>query len=175
MVLEERKELLRSLELNLSKSKWVNHYDTNCYSYALGFDIPQYRILSYAPGMISGSPIKIFAKNYFTKSQLIYNIQSDLDILGIEYKKIDPSEKITSDKEWKIALYLHPLMIDFDDGEPLCYKVLGLYDKPSSLLLKEFTTPRESFATLINRPGVGRKGLWEENPFVFAYSFKLIK
>ena len=119
MVLEERKELLRSLELNLSKSKWVNHYDTNCYSYALGFDIPQYRILSYAPGMISGSPIKIFAKNYFTKSQLIYNIQSDLDILGIEYKKIDPSEKIISDKEWKIALYLHPLMIDFDDGEPL--------------------------------------------------------
>ena len=38
-----------------------------------------------------------------------------------------------------------------------------------------FDTPREAFATLINRPGVGRKGLWEENPFVFAYSFKLIK
>ena len=37
-----------------------------------------------------------------------------------------------------------------------------------------FDTPREAFATLINRPGVGRKGLWEENPFVFAYSFKLI-
>ena len=38
-----------------------------------------------------------------------------------------------------------------------------------------FDTPREAFAALINRPGVGRKGLWEENPFVFAYSFKLIK
>jgi len=36
-------------------------------------------------------------------------------------------------------------------------------------------TPRKAFASLINRPGVGRKGLWEENPFVFAYSFKLIK
>ena len=35
--------------------------------------------------------------------------------------------------------------------------------------------PKKAFATLINRPGVGRKGLWEENPFVFAYSFKLIK
>ena len=38
-----------------------------------------------------------------------------------------------------------------------------------------YHSPREAFATLINRPGVGRKGLWEENPFVFAYSFKLIK
>ena len=119
MVLEERKELLRSLELNLSKSKWVNNTQTNCYSYALGFDIPQYQILSYAPGMISGSPIKIFNKNYFTKAQLIYNMISDLEMLGIEYKKIDPSEKITSDKEWKIAVYLCPIKIDFGDGEPL--------------------------------------------------------
>ena len=38
-----------------------------------------------------------------------------------------------------------------------------------------FDNPREAFATLINRPGIGRKGLWKENPFVFAYSFKLIK
>jgi len=36
-------------------------------------------------------------------------------------------------------------------------------------------TPREAFAALINRPGVGRKGLWEENPFVVVYSFKLLK
>lgn len=38
-----------------------------------------------------------------------------------------------------------------------------------------FKTPREAFATLINRPGVGRKGLWESNPFVVVYEFKLIK
>ncbi len=63
----------------------------------------------------------------------------------------------------------------FDDGTPLCYKVLGIYDKPKSLLLKEFMTPREAFAAIINRPGVGHKGLWEENPFVVVYGFKLIK
>ena len=63
----------------------------------------------------------------------------------------------------------------FDDGTPLCYKVLGIYDKPKSLLLKEFMTPREAFALLINRPGVGRKGLWESNPFVVVYEFKLEK
>jgi len=28
---------------------------------------------------------------------------------------------------------------------------------------------------LINRPGVGSKGLWETNPFVVVYEFKLVK
>lgn len=36
-------------------------------------------------------------------------------------------------------------------------------------------TPSEAFALLINRPGVGRKGLWESNPFVVVYEFKLVK
>ena len=35
--------------------------------------------------------------------------------------------------------------------------------------------PREAFAALINRPGVGRKGLWESNPWVICYSFQLVK
>lgn len=36
-------------------------------------------------------------------------------------------------------------------------------------------SPRKAFAALINRPGVGRKGLWESNPWVVVYSFKLVK
>lgn len=42
-------------------------------------------------------------------------------------------------------------------------------------LANSFYTPRESFAALIEKPGVGRKGLWDENPYVVAYSFELIK
>jgi hypothetical protein len=38
-----------------------------------------------------------------------------------------------------------------------------------------FDNPREAFAALINRPGVGSKGLWETNPFVVVYEFKLVK
>ncbi len=38
-----------------------------------------------------------------------------------------------------------------------------------------FKTPKSAFAALINRPGVGRKGLWEDDPMVFAYEFKLEK
>lgn len=38
-----------------------------------------------------------------------------------------------------------------------------------------FDTPREAFAALIDRPGVGHKGLWEENPWVVVYEFKKVK
>lgn len=38
-----------------------------------------------------------------------------------------------------------------------------------------YPTPREAFAALINRPGVGRKGLWESNPWVVVYEFKLLQ
>ena len=40
---------------------------------------------------------------------------------------------------------------------------------------RDFKTPRAAFAALIDRPGVGRKGLWESNPFVVVYEFKLVK
>lgn len=36
-----------------------------------------------------------------------------------------------------------------------------------------FKTPKEAFAHLIDK--VSKKGTWASNPFVFAYSFKLIK
>lgn len=35
--------------------------------------------------------------------------------------------------------------------------------------------PRAAFAALIDRPGVGRKGLWQSNPWVVVYEFKVIK
>lgn len=38
-----------------------------------------------------------------------------------------------------------------------------------------FPNPRAAFATLIEQPGIGHKGDWSKNPWVFAYTFKLIK
>lgn len=38
-----------------------------------------------------------------------------------------------------------------------------------------FSTPRKAFADLVDKPGVGGKGTWGRNPYVFVYSFKLIK
>lgn len=40
---------------------------------------------------------------------------------------------------------------------------------------KTYATPREAFAALIERPGIGHKGDWSKNPWVFVYTFKLIK
>ena len=36
-----------------------------------------------------------------------------------------------------------------------------------------FDTPREAYASLIDK--VGKKGDWESNPYVFVYDFELIK
>lgn len=38
-----------------------------------------------------------------------------------------------------------------------------------------FTHPRGCFSVLIDRPGVGHKGLWGSNPFVVVYDFQLAK
>lgn len=44
-----------------------------------------------------------------------------------------------------------------------------------ALKRESFFTPRVAFAALIDKPGVGGKGTWQRNPWVFAYSFKLVK
>ena len=55
-------------------------------------------------------------------------------------------------------------------------KALGLYgceglcERGDQLY---FNTPREAFATLINK--VSGKGTWESNPWVFVYEFELVK
>lgn len=38
---------------------------------------------------------------------------------------------------------------------------------------RDFDTPREAFASLIDK--VGKKGDWDKNPFVFVYDFELVK
>jgi len=40
---------------------------------------------------------------------------------------------------------------------------------------KTYATPREAFAALIERPGIGHKGDWSRNNWVFVYTFGLIK
>lgn len=42
-------------------------------------------------------------------------------------------------------------------------------------IYKTYATPREAFASLIERPGIGHKGDWSRNNWVFVYTFKLIE
>ena len=49
----------------------------------------------------------------------------------------------------------------------------GWDTKIDALKRNSFFTPRAAFASLIDK--VSGKGTWEENPYVFVYSFQLIK
>lgn len=51
------------------------------------------------------------------------------------------------------------------------YYVPSMYDKKNNIIT--YKTPREAYAALIDK--VSGKGTWESNPFVFVYTFKLIK
>lgn len=52
--------------------------------------------------------------------------------------------------------------------------IYTFYDNGEYHYLWHFPSPKLAFAALIERPGVGRKGLWAENPHVVAYTFKLV-
>ena len=62
-------------------------------------------------------------------------------------------------------------IVKFDYG----FFVPNLYRIPSRGVLYSYKTPREAFATLIDKRGVGRPGLWVLNPWVVVYEFKLVK
>jgi hypothetical protein len=53
--------------------------------------------------------------------------------------------------------------------------VLVYYDRLGRTRTIQDRNPREAFAALIDRTGVGRNGLWESNPWVVVYEFKLEK
>lgn len=58
---------------------------------------------------------------------------------------------------------------DTADLEYQCYEFFGYNNNEDD----DFDTPREAFASLINK--VSGKGTWERNPWVFAYEFELLK
>ena len=53
-----------------------------------------------------------------------------------------------------------------------CYIVSGIMENQGKNNVC-FDTPREAFAALIDR--ISGKGTWQRNPWVFAYSFELLK
>ena len=71
---------------------------------------------------------------------------------------------------------------EFDTPVGKCYVAGGVYVGQDSRLkiakgminiAKPFKTPQEAFAVLIDK--VSGKGTWKSNPWVFAYSFELVK
>lgn len=105
-ILKKSLQELRN-SIDLEKKSWINLNDTNCYAYALGLDIPEQEINNHAyfPGIIGNSKIYLPNQELFTYEEFIYNLFEDFKALNIEYKEIDPLDKINID-EWKIALFI---------------------------------------------------------------------
>lgn len=97
-------------------------------------------------------------KLFVSPTEMIHQIQ----ITGVRIEKL---QAISDDDCMKEGV------CKFEYG----FFVPNLYRIPSRGVLYSYKTSREAFAALINRPGVGRKGLWESNPFVVVYEFKLVK
>lgn len=111
-MIHHRKKLKMKIEqlrscIDLEKKEWTNKHATNCYAYALGLDIPQSKINRYAytPGIISNSNIYLPSSEDIDYEDLINNIYLDLKTLDIDFKEIEPTDKINSN-EWKIAIFI---------------------------------------------------------------------
>ena len=77
--------------------------------------------------------------------------------------KVERLQNISYEDCLKEGIMVHP-------GWPA---MSNLYVFQGRTPFENYLTPREAFAALIDK--VSGKGTWECNPWVFAYSFKLVK
>ena len=64
----------------------------------------------------------------------------------------------------------NPRQYEFDGQKVYFVRNLGHW---RSFGCDNFKTPREAYAALIDK--ISGKGVWESNPYVFAYTFELVK
>ena len=85
---------------------------------------------------------------------------------------IEHLQNISDEDCIKEGIYVNPNPPKWREYDP--YEPWPPYVKPYKFTtIKGFCKPQFAFAYLID--AVSGKGTWERNPFVFAYSFKLIK
>jgi hypothetical protein len=83
--------------------------------------------------------------------------------VNMEAMKIEPVKGITEEECMKEGIMVH-------DGMPA---MADLYVFPGRTPVENYLTPREAFAALFEKRGVGGPGMWEKNPFVVAYEYRL--
>lgn len=105
-----QKELVKHIELKFDY--WINRKETNCYAFALGFDIPERNIMNgaYKVGVIG------FTKEGIDLSKInIYSYEErlikDLKTLKLIYEETSPEEIVKDDYKYTfflISLLEHP-------------------------------------------------------------------
>lgn len=83
--------------------------------------------------------------------------------------KIEKLQDISDEDCLREGVELNTRQYEYDGTKKYCVCGLGHWRAIGST---DFDTPREAFATLIDK--ISGKGTWESNPYVFAYEFELI-
>ena len=82
--------------------------------------------------------------------------------------KVERLQGISEEECLREGVYHEP--IDLEDHDGLSYYASGYAFNGSKMC---YNSPRDAFAALIDK--ISGKGTWEKNPWVFVYSFKLVK
>ncbi len=86
-------------------NEWVCYDIVNCYSYAIGL---LYDIEHLNPGEISGKR----RRRQYTDEELLENVKSDMQVLGITMRESTLEEVVDERNAWKIAVMNTGVMND---------------------------------------------------------------
>ena len=145
------KELTKHIELKTDY--WINKETTNCYAYAMGFDIPEYAIRNnaYCVGTIglTTKGISIWRIKDFSYNE---RLLMDLKALKLKYQEVDIDEEIKDDN--RNSYFLISLLEsnrDFhflrkDKKTNIWWHKRGWYNEPCFVddYLRSITNPKEA-------------------------------
>lgn len=109
----------------------------------------------------------------FVKADLMPHRIRITDIKAERLQEINDEDCI---KEGILEMYdawYEPQVIETVVGSDVAFVDPFGFDDEHNEIFRNYPTPREAFADLIDR--VSGKGAWESNPWVFAYTFELVK
>lgn len=146
-----------------------SYKDVNCAGYPVDSRYDSFRTAYYSVGSVKESD-KGWSNKMFVKSDLMPHHIKITDI------KVERLQDISDEDCLKEGIRL------YTTGIPQCKtQVVGSlefippygFEDYNHKKFRNFDTPREAFAALIDK--VSGKGTWNSNPWVFVYEFELVK
>ncbi|MGM9877562.1 MAG: hypothetical protein ACI33S_02830 [Bacilli bacterium] len=142
MPIKEIRELI-----SLREEFWENDFETNCYAFALGLDIPENDICknAFQPGIIAANVLNIPVSE-IVKLKIEDRIILDFKVLKLGYKITETDERQNNRtlgnywcKSWDVLLFLKESEFHFtrvnSDGE--MYHKIGYFGIPQKTSIEE--------------------------------------
>jgi len=188
-VLQDRKTMTRRVCKEYATGQLILASDVESFLF-----YPKNNIVKF---LMKDGTIKVSVPPY--KDNEVVAVAQSYNTICTDFEKLNEvrcmcGRDVTKDKSWTNKLYVQPCLmphqIQITDiniehlqniSDEDCMKEGIMYNNEVGFEngcyyfndYEGFKTPKSAFCTLINR--INGKSSWEINPFVFAYSFKLIK